>query len=502
MFEPVTAQTQPTVWTDKSTYAVGETVTITMSYTQMIGVGYWVIVYKPDGSKFKLMFAQRTSTVKTTANQAGHWRVELWGEIIAPNSTATLLGTCTFTVTGTGTLAVYTLPVKGTVFVNGQSWGTAPQSRSVQVGSYTVSFGAVTGYVAPPSQTVQVSNGQRISVVGKYTPGFVVISFLGGFPPATYGKRIFLDITATNNYPVDVFVVVIIKDQNGVGVDVTSDYYVFPTFPPQFSSPSIVKAGKTTALKIFSHQIRAGSYMISWAAYFVADSGMTTPIATGTPKSLSIVESSAYPTITISVAKATSNVQRLQYSLSHYTDYVYWYPVDANVQNQLTISYTEEGVIGPGIAGLSNHYVFVFIPEGVGVVSYSTSSPNSFQYSLDVPFQNHDGKWYVFKFPGSQISSIGPWTTLSWQGKISFTITDPAKGKSPIYVTSSSFGEKVSNTILSEVGQDIIQKLLLGNVWDKVLLPATVASIGLDITGTLIDYEACHAWIVLDTGRS
>lgn len=96
---PVQAQTQGNVWTDKSTYTVGETVTITMAYTQMYGVLYWVIVLKPDGSSFKLSFAQFSSTVTTTADQTGGWRVKLWSRLVVPNSTAVLRGTCTFTVT-------------------------------------------------------------------------------------------------------------------------------------------------------------------------------------------------------------------------------------------------------------------------------------------------------------------------------------------------------------------------------------------------------------------
>ena len=73
---PVQAQTQSVVWTDKSVYAVGETVTITMAYTQMYGVLYWVIAYKPDGSSLKLTFAQGSSSVTTIADQAGDWHVE------------------------------------------------------------------------------------------------------------------------------------------------------------------------------------------------------------------------------------------------------------------------------------------------------------------------------------------------------------------------------------------------------------------------------------------
>jgi len=69
-----------------------------------------------------------------------------------------------------GTLYVDTTPVKGGVYVNGESWGTAPQSRSVQVGTYQVSFGSVSGYNTPSSQAAQVNTGQITSITGVYTP--------------------------------------------------------------------------------------------------------------------------------------------------------------------------------------------------------------------------------------------------------------------------------------------------------------------------------------------
>lgn len=68
----------------------------------------------------------------------------------------------------TGTLSIDTIPVKGEVFVNGQSWGAAPQRREVPTGSYTVSFGSVTGYNMPSSQTVTVYKGLITTVTGMY----------------------------------------------------------------------------------------------------------------------------------------------------------------------------------------------------------------------------------------------------------------------------------------------------------------------------------------------
>ena len=40
----------------------------------------------------------------------------------------------------TGTLLVNTTPVRGKIYVNGQLWGTAPQSRELSPGTYTITF--------------------------------------------------------------------------------------------------------------------------------------------------------------------------------------------------------------------------------------------------------------------------------------------------------------------------------------------------------------------------
>ncbi|RLI25644.1 hypothetical protein DRO57_03540, partial [Candidatus Bathyarchaeota archaeon] len=68
-----------------------------------------------------------------------------------------------------GILSIDTAPVKGEVFVNGESWGVAPVSKEVKVGTYTITFGAVEGYDAPAPQTVTVEEGKTITIVGTYT---------------------------------------------------------------------------------------------------------------------------------------------------------------------------------------------------------------------------------------------------------------------------------------------------------------------------------------------
>ena len=68
-----------------------------------------------------------------------------------------------------GTLTIDTAPVKGEVFVNWSSWGTAPQSRPLPPSQYNVSFGNVSGYDAPPNQAASVYSNQTTSIVGTYS---------------------------------------------------------------------------------------------------------------------------------------------------------------------------------------------------------------------------------------------------------------------------------------------------------------------------------------------
>jgi signal peptidase I len=76
----------------------------------------------------------------------------------------------------TGTLTILTTPIAAEVFVNGTSWGVAPQSRVIQIGTYNVSFGQVEGLRTPPSQIVNVEENAETVVEGVYEPipGIVV----------------------------------------------------------------------------------------------------------------------------------------------------------------------------------------------------------------------------------------------------------------------------------------------------------------------------------------
>jgi hypothetical protein len=70
--------------------------------------------------------------------------------------------------TGTGTLSIITTPINSEVLVDGESWGLAPQTRDVTVGSHVVSFAAANGYTTPVNQAITVADGESRTVTGAY----------------------------------------------------------------------------------------------------------------------------------------------------------------------------------------------------------------------------------------------------------------------------------------------------------------------------------------------
>lgn len=82
--------------------------------------------------------------------------------------------TATFTEAPTppleeGILTIDTEPVKGEVYVNGSSWGTAPQSRTLTGASYNISFGEYTGYTKPSPRSADVVANMETTVTETYT---------------------------------------------------------------------------------------------------------------------------------------------------------------------------------------------------------------------------------------------------------------------------------------------------------------------------------------------
>ena len=87
------------VWTDKSIYNVGESVTIYVSPTPAIGVSYWLIIHRPDGSRFRVDLSPgQNTTVIQAGPQVGEYKVELWGQIVYPGAEPGLLAECYYEV--------------------------------------------------------------------------------------------------------------------------------------------------------------------------------------------------------------------------------------------------------------------------------------------------------------------------------------------------------------------------------------------------------------------
>ena len=94
-----------------------------------------------------------------------------------------------FTVLPKGTLAIDTTPVKGEVFIKGVSYGMAPVPPvELDVGFYTISFGAVDKHATPEPVTVEVSEGMLTQVTAEY----VLITT----PPMTTVQKILIGLGA------------------------------------------------------------------------------------------------------------------------------------------------------------------------------------------------------------------------------------------------------------------------------------------------------------------
>jgi len=100
---------------------------------------------------------------------AGYTAPSSVSQYVSAGETWTVTGTYTQITPTKATISIDTTPIKGTVYVNDMSWGTAPQTRDVDAGTYTVSFGEVAGYLKPPDQTKTLSAGETWTVTGTYT---------------------------------------------------------------------------------------------------------------------------------------------------------------------------------------------------------------------------------------------------------------------------------------------------------------------------------------------
>ncbi len=179
-----------TVATDQASYTPDSLVTITGTSDGTVGI----TVTNPSATNIYTAIA-----VPAAGSYSSSFRLPVdaaLGTYTVDVSTTGSTAETTFTVsTGipepdTGTLSITTTPVNGEVSVNGILWGTAPQSDEVEVGSYTVSFGAMTGYDTPANQTVDVTVDATKDVTGTY----VLIPVQPDEPANTTGEQM-LDST-------------------------------------------------------------------------------------------------------------------------------------------------------------------------------------------------------------------------------------------------------------------------------------------------------------------
>jgi len=125
-----------------------------------VGEGYYPPTEKPPGA-YKVSFG------------------EIEGYMIPPMQMATVTSNETTSVrvtyeplpypTTTGTISVTTTPVSAKIFIDGKYVGTGSCTQEYLLGTYTVRFDAVDGYITPASETVVLTTGgETISVVGLY----------------------------------------------------------------------------------------------------------------------------------------------------------------------------------------------------------------------------------------------------------------------------------------------------------------------------------------------
>jgi len=167
---PALMAAEITVITDKASYLPDELVTI----SGVADADAWVAVdvKNPQATSVYVDSVQANAAgAYSTAFRLLATAVEgtYTVYVSAPGATDSTPFIVSLVPTGdTGTLSIVTTPVLGVVSVNGASWGTAPASQVVAVGSYTVSFGAVAGYTTPANQVAVVTKDTPTTITGIY----------------------------------------------------------------------------------------------------------------------------------------------------------------------------------------------------------------------------------------------------------------------------------------------------------------------------------------------
>mgnify|MGYP002153775694 CR=1 FL=1 len=99
---PVQAQTEFRIWTDRPVYNIGEPVTVHIQPAPALGVQYWLEVWGPGGfeTRSDLSPGQDSATFWDVTGLAGQHLVELWGQVVAPDTQPQVFAGCQFEVAG------------------------------------------------------------------------------------------------------------------------------------------------------------------------------------------------------------------------------------------------------------------------------------------------------------------------------------------------------------------------------------------------------------------
>ncbi len=132
-----------------------------------IEVYYMGNLYYEDTTPFTIEVDADEYDLIATYEDQTQYRIT---EVIADKTTTELFIFESPTPPEQGTLDITTTPVNGEVFIDSVSEGLAPVTKTVDIGTYTVRFGAVPEYITPEPQTVDVYTDQTTYVEGIYEP--------------------------------------------------------------------------------------------------------------------------------------------------------------------------------------------------------------------------------------------------------------------------------------------------------------------------------------------
>jgi hypothetical protein len=178
---PPPRQAKITLNADKTSINLGETVTFYGNYSVSTDGGItWTPI--PNSAMYLYPYPQTTGTelAKAVTDSRGDYSMTytftssgnftLWVVSGEDKSNTVTISVGVPPPPPKATLNIDTTPVKGNVYLNGNLLGLAPQIIQVDPGTYTISFGDVSGYIKPVDQTVTVSAGETKTIIGTYTP--------------------------------------------------------------------------------------------------------------------------------------------------------------------------------------------------------------------------------------------------------------------------------------------------------------------------------------------